>query len=108
MAALESPPTQVRHPWRETVRITLVAALSSVPIGVQIVEELGLDSVPWIASTLAIIAAVSRVIHTPMAEAWVARFLPGLAAGIYRRRDKSNPDAVTVDELINRHSDETT
>lgn len=84
-----------------------MAGLSSIPIGVQIVQALGLDSVPWIASTLAIIAAVSRALNTPTAEAWVARYLPGLAAGIYQPRDKNSPHAVTVDELLKRHSDET-
>lgn len=107
VAALESPPTQVRHPWREAVRNVLVAGLASVPIGVQIIQDSELDSVPWIASTLALIAAVSRVIHTPEAESFLARYVPGLAAGIYRRRNKDHPHAVTVHELIKRHRDET-
>jgi hypothetical protein len=69
-------PTQVRHPWRATLR-TVVAALPLVPV---VVHELGLESVPWVVSAVVVIGGVTRVLAMPAVDGWLRRYLPWLAA----------------------------
>lgn len=77
----EPTPTQVQHPWRAVVR-TIVAAIPLVPI---IVTALGVESVPWVASGLAGIAAVTRVLAIPAVNAWLTENLGGVFAATPRQ-----------------------
>lgn len=71
--------TQAAHPWRATARTVLAAIIGLAILAPQIVDVLGVGSIPWAAGTLAVIAAVTRVLALPGVIAWTARFLPWLA-----------------------------
>ena len=68
--------TQTRYPWRATVR-TVLAAIPLVPV---IVATLGIGSVPWVVSGLAVVAAVTRVLAIPAVNSWLTDHLGGVLA----------------------------
>lgn len=74
-------PTQVRQPWRATLRTVfavLVAVAAMLPL---LVETSGLDeTLPPVAGALAIAGAVTRVLALPQVEDFLERFAPWLAA----------------------------
>lgn len=76
-----SSPTQVARPWRATVRTTfavIVALAAMLPL---LVDAAGIDeTLPGVAGVLAIAGAITRVLALPAVEAFLARFLPWLAA----------------------------
>ena len=69
-------PTQTQHPWRATTR-TVFAVLPVIPI---VVAELGVGSVPWVASAMVVIGGVTRVLAIPRVNAWLTEYVPWLAA----------------------------
>lgn len=71
--------TQAEHPWRATIRTALAAVVGLAILAPQIVAALGVGSIPWVAGTLAVIAAVTRVLAIPGVIEWTRRFLPWLA-----------------------------
>lgn len=79
-------PTQVRRPWRSTIRTVfqaLVGLAALAPLIAAAVEEAtgyDLDGVPFVVVALAGAAAVTRVMAIPAVEAFLRRFLPFLAA----------------------------
>src|SRR5205085_4774422 len=75
-------PTQVRRPWRSTIRTVFQALVGLAVILPIMVQAAGLDpaSIPWLAGVLAIAAATTRVMAVPGVEQWLRRFLPFLAA----------------------------
>ncbi|MFL0579173.1 hypothetical protein [Dietzia sp. 179-F 9C3 NHS] len=77
----DDQPTQTQRPWRTTLRTTIAAAWGLVPLWPVIVGELNLDrTIPWVAGSLAVTAALTRIAANPRAEAWLAEWLPWLAA----------------------------
>lgn len=72
-------PTQAAHPWRATVRTVLAGVLGLALLAPQIVDALGIGSIPWVVGALGVIAAVTRVLALPGVIAWTQRFLPWLA-----------------------------
>lgn len=79
-------PTQVRRPWRTTVRSifqALVAFAALAPLIAAAVEEatgVDLKGVPFVVLALAVCAAVTRVMAIPAVEVFLRRFVPFLAA----------------------------
>jgi hypothetical protein len=75
-------PTQVRRPWRSTVRTTFQALVALAVLFPILVETAGLDpeSFPWLAGALAVAATVARVMALPQVENFLRRFVPWLAA----------------------------
>jgi hypothetical protein len=73
-------PTQVRHPWRATLRTVAAALVAALPIVPVVVHELGLESVPWVAGALVVIAGATRVLAMPGVDGWLHQFVPWLAA----------------------------
>ena len=71
-------PTQVRHPWRSTVRVVTVAALALLPALPDLAAATEIDEIPLVISVLAVAAAVQRVITIPTVDAYLARL--GLGA----------------------------
>ncbi len=72
-------PTQTVHPWRATARTVfaaIVGALLLVPI---VVAELGVAGVPWVATAVAIVGTVTRVLAIPAVNAWITEYVPWLA-----------------------------
>ena len=76
-----SAPTQVARPWRATARTAfavIVALAAMLPL---LVDAAGVDeTLPPVAGALAIAGAVTRVLALPAVEAFLARFVPWLAA----------------------------
>jgi len=71
--------TQTAHPWRATVRTVfaaLVGALLVLPI---VVSQLGVGGVPWVASAVAVIGAITRVLAMPAVNEWITEYVPWLA-----------------------------
>lgn len=79
-------PTQVRRPWRATLRTVfqaLVSLAALAPLLAAALEEAtgyDLEGVPFVVTVLAICAGVTRVMALPAVEAFLRRFLPFLAA----------------------------
>lgn len=77
-------PTQVMHPWRSTARSIVQAVIGFVSMWAVIVEAIGLDpTLPWVAASLSVTGAVSRVMALPQVEEWLARWVPCLATGAH-------------------------
>ena len=90
---LREQPTQTRHPWRATLRTTIAAAISILPALPEIARITGTDTLPIVASVLAIAAMITRVLAIPEVDRLVDRYLPGLSADmgyIENREDRNN------------------
>lgn len=76
------PPTQVRHPWRSTLRTIVQGLLAFAVLAPIAAAELGLDPdrLPWLAGFLALCAGFARLMALPQVEEFLRRFLPFLAA----------------------------
>ncbi|GAB2762185.1 hypothetical protein [Nocardioides pakistanensis] len=74
--------SQVRRPWRATVRTAFQFLLAAAVLLPFIVEASGLDPqvYPWLGGILAVAAAVTRIMALPQVEAFLRRFAPWLAA----------------------------
>lgn len=72
-------PTQVQRPWRSTVRAVIVAGIALIPLLPEIADALNVETVPLVAATLTIAAAVQRVITLPAVDHWLAKYV-GLGA----------------------------
>lgn len=85
-------PTQVRRPWRATLRTAfqaLVAFAGLAPFVAAAVEEAtgyDLNGVPFIVTALLACAAFTRVMTLPAVEAFLQRFVPFLAAAPMQER----------------------
>jgi hypothetical protein len=80
--AVTVQPTQVRRPWRATVRTAFQFVLALALVLPFVVEATGLDPevYPWLGVILAVGAGITRVMAVPQVEAFLRRFLPFLAA----------------------------
>lgn len=77
-------PTQIRRPWRSTVRTAFQALTGLAPMA-PVIYQAATDHDPTLASgaagvALAISAGVTRVMAIPGVETWLRRFVPFLAA----------------------------
>lgn len=82
------PPTQTRHPWRATVRTVIIATIGAIPIIAELTNGLAAtygEAIPLLAQSAIITAIISRVLTTPAAEEWLARYIPSLAAEDYSK-----------------------
>jgi hypothetical protein len=73
-------PTQTRHPWRATARTVFAASVGLLPLLPTIVDQLGLATVPWVVSLLAVTGAITRVLAIPAVDAWLSEHARGLLA----------------------------
>lgn len=73
-------PTQVRHPWRATLRTGVAVVLAMLPIMPQVVDELGLGGYAWAVGFLGVVAGITRVLAIPTVNLWIQKWLPALAA----------------------------
>lgn len=80
-------PTQVRRPWRTTVRSIFQALVALAVMAPLLVQTAGLDpaKVPYLAGFLVVCAAITRLMALPQVEAFLRRFAPFLAAGATSR-----------------------
>lgn len=73
-------PTQVRHPWRATVRTVFAAVVALLSLLPTIALVGHVDTVAWVSQLLAVAAAITRVLALPGVNDWLRRFVPWLAA----------------------------
>lgn len=76
-----STPTQVRRPWRATVRTVFAALVALAAMLPLLVGASGLEetSAP-VAGALAIAGAITRIMAIPQVETFLVEFFPFLAA----------------------------
>lgn len=80
-AVAAAPATQVRRPWRSTIRTVFQLAVGLAPMLPLIVSAGGLDeTAPAVAAALAISGGVTRVMALPQVESFLQTFVPWLAA----------------------------
>lgn len=72
--------TQSEHPWTTVARTIFQAVIGFAAAWALIVEAAGVDqTIPWVATSLAITAGITRVMALPAVNEWLARFIPWLA-----------------------------
>jgi hypothetical protein len=74
------PPTQIRHPWRATLRTAVAGAVGLLSLLPVIAAVGDLDAVPGVTQALAVSAAVTRILAIPGVDGWLRRYAPWLAA----------------------------
>jgi hypothetical protein len=73
--------TQVRHPWKATVRTGFQALVGLAAMLPLLVDASGVDETAApVAGALVISGAVTRVMALPAVEVYLRRFVPWLAA----------------------------
>lgn len=88
-------PTQVRRPWQATLRSIIQFAVGLAASWAVIVQAAGLhDTTGWLALSVAVAAAITRIMALSQVEALLARFLPFLSAA---GRNGTGSDAGHVD-----------
>lgn len=60
------------------LRATAAATIGLLPVLPVVAEQLGLMGIPWVAATVATAAAITRILSSAPAQAWIARFAPWL------------------------------
>lgn len=95
-------PTQVRRPWRATVRTVFAGIVAFAALLPFIVEATRLEPevYPWLAGALAIAGAVTRVMALPQVEVFLRRFLPFLAAEPKRAEEGEHGSVSLVTVLL--------
>lgn len=93
--------SQVRRPWRATVRTVFQALVGLATMLPLLVNATGLDqTAPLIAGALTVSAALTRVMALPAVETWLRRFVPWLAADPDPRPGSGDGGYVTVGTLL--------
>jgi hypothetical protein len=81
---IAAAPTQVRRPWRTTVRSVfqaVVAGSAAAPLVYQAITQESPEAATGAGATLLLVTgAVTRVMALPSVEEWLRRFVPFLAA----------------------------
>lgn len=72
--------TQARHPWRATLRTIVAAGLPLVVLLPAIVDASGVARFGWAAGLVAACGTFTRVLAVPGVNAWLAQYVPPLAA----------------------------
>ena len=86
----ERPPTQIRYPWRSVLRSVVVATIALLPVLPEIAKVAGVETVPLVASTLGIVAALQRIITIPEVDKWLTTTLN---AGARKRQEGEDINA---------------
>lgn len=80
-AVQAAPATQVRRPWRSTVRTAFQVFVGLAPMVPAIVHASGLnEAAPPVAGAIAISSGVTRIMALPGVESFLQRWVPWLAA----------------------------
>lgn len=71
--------TQIQHPWRATARTVFAAVIAFAAMWSTIVAAAGLPDTAWVAASIAVTGAITRVMALPAVNDFIVRFLPWLA-----------------------------
>lgn len=79
--SITAAPTQVRRPWRTTVRSIFQAIVGFAAIVPLLVQAAGIDeTLPLVAAGITASAGITRVMALPGVESWLRAHVPFLAA----------------------------
>lgn len=78
--AARSPSSQVRHPWRASIRTGLAALLAALLAFPEIARALSISDIPIVATTVGVAVAVTRVMALPSVEKFLDQFAPFLSS----------------------------
>ena len=73
-------PTQIRHPWRATLRTVIAAAVAGLTLLPEIASEAHIGTVPTVVQVVAASAAITRILAIPSVNTWLTTYAPWLAA----------------------------
>lgn len=73
------PPTQVKHPWRSTVRTGFQVLLGVVSVVPYIVAGIDVPTEGWLAQVVGVAMAASRIMNIPQVSKLLERHFPGLS-----------------------------
>jgi hypothetical protein len=73
-------PTQVRHPWRATLRTVVAGGIALLSLLPTIAAVGHVDTVEGVTQLLAVSAGITRVLAIPAVDGWLRRYVPWLAA----------------------------
>lgn len=96
-------PTQVRRPWKSTIRTVFQAFIGLCVLAPLLVNAAGLDpaQLPWLGVVLGVAAAVTRIMALPGVEAWLQKYLRFLsAASKPARRLERGASAVEITIVV--------
>lgn len=96
--AAQSPSTQVRYPWRASVRTAIAAGAAALIAFPDIARVLSIENLPGVALIMGISLALTRVLALPSVDAWLNRYAPWVAATPPADTDSPEPPADTHDE----------
>lgn len=82
--------SQVTYPWRATLRTVMVAAMGLLPILPDIARAADIDTIPAVAATLAITAALQRVLSLPGVDQWLKTNTTWLSAEPYEGKHRDD------------------
>lgn len=82
MPELTNTPTQVKRPWRATVRTVFQGALALATLLPYVLSDLDIATEGKIAQLLAALGVFSRVMANPQVEAFLQKYIPWLAATV--------------------------
>lgn len=72
--------TQETNPVRTTIRTIFQMVVSLAAMWFLIVEALGISqTIPWVASSIAVAAAITRLMAVPQVNEWLSTYIPWLA-----------------------------
>lgn len=73
--------SQNMHPWKTTFRTVFQMVIGFIILLPQLIETTGVDeATPWVAASLAVSGAVTRIMALPGVETWLRKWVPWLAA----------------------------
>lgn len=96
--AAQSPSTQVRYPWRASVRTAIAAGAAALIAFPDVARVLSIENLPGVALIMGISLALTRVLALPSVDAWLNRYAPWVAATPPADTDSPEPPADTHDE----------
>lgn len=74
-----TPPTQVQHPWRSTVRTAVQVVVALATLIPYVVAEARIPVEGMVAQVVGVSAGLARVMALPGVSAFLERFAPWLA-----------------------------
>lgn len=75
----EKDATQIQHPWRATLRTWFAAIIAFAAMYPAIIAAAGLPDTAWVAVSVAVAGAITRIMALPAVNKFIGRFLPWLA-----------------------------
>lgn len=61
--------------WRKTIKTTAIVALGLIPLLPEIAKAAGIETLPAVVSTLAVVAAIQRIIAIPQIDKQINQWL---------------------------------